>query len=148
MRASFASFSAILVAILIGIISSGCKSEPRGGPRKATFPVRGIVLVDGKPAATLKVECHPVTPDPKEPLIPSALTGPDGKFEIGTYESGDGAPPGAYHLTFIWGEYNLLNGSYGGDKLNGQYAKPDQSEIKATVDNKKVDLGEIALKSK
>lgn len=140
--------SVVSVAVILAItMLGGCSPGPRGGPRVATIPIRGIVLVDGKPAATLRVECHPATANPSVPAA-AALTGEDGIFQIGTYEGSDGAPEGEYRLTFVWGEYNLMNGQYGGDKLNKKYADPEESEVKVSVKNKPIDLGEIQLTTK
>ena len=51
----------------------------------------------------------------------AALTDQDRVFSVNTYESGDGAPEGDYTVTFMWGQYNLACGSYGGpDKLKGE----------------------------
>lgn len=137
---SVVSVTMILTITLLG----GCSPGPRGGPRVPTIPIRGVVLVDGKPAATLRVECHPQVADPNVPAS-AALTGPDGVFQIGTYEGADGAPAGDYRRTFVWGEYNLMNGQYSGDKLNKKYADPEKSEVKVSVKDKPIDLGEIKL---
>jgi hypothetical protein len=134
--------------VVTGILGSGCRSERRGEPRVETTPVRGVILVDGQPAAGVKVECRPVTPDASLPLIPSAMTDEKGRFAIGTYEQGDGAPPGDYQLVCVWGEFNVMNGSYSGDKLKGRYAKPEKSPQKVTVADETVDLGEVPLTTK
>lgn len=127
---------------------SGCKGEPRGGPRVDTFGVKGKILVDGKPASYLKVECHPDTPDPGVPMMPAAMTGADGSFNIATYEGGDGVPMGTYKLVFVWGEFNLMNGQYSGDKFKGKYSDPKVSEFRLSVAGAPVDLGEIELATK
>jgi len=125
----------------------GCSKPPRGGPRVPTFPVRGIVTVDGKPAATLRVECSPVSEKASLPNPIAALTKEDGKFDLATYEGGDGVPAGEYRLAFTWGQYELISGQYSGDKLKKKYADPEKSEVKLTVKDKPVDLGEIKLTS-
>ncbi len=110
--------------------------------------------MDGVPVPVknpLKVECHNVAGmDQEHPTISSALTGEDGKFEISTYQSGDGLPPGDYVLTFMWGKMNLIAGSYGGpDQLEKKYLDPEKSEFKVTVkEGEPVDLGEIKLVTK
>lgn len=137
--------------ILIGglsLIMTGCKQEQQGGPRVKTVPIKGGVLVDGKPAAGLKVECHLVTPDPNFPYIPGAITDAEGRFEIATYEGGDGAPPGDYKLTFVWGEMNLLSRTYQGDKLKKKYADPLKSETSLKVVDKPIDMGDIPLSTR
>ncbi|OYW24375.1 MAG: hypothetical protein B7Z55_02355 [Planctomycetales bacterium 12-60-4] len=146
LQAPFVALSLFLALVPLG----GCKSEQRGGPRVKTIPVTGVVSVDGSPAASLKVECHRDTPDPAFPMVPTAITAADGKFTIGTYEGSDGAPAGNYHLTFVWGEFNLINGQYSGDKLKKKYADPKASEIKLSISDSdsRIDLGELKLSAK
>ena len=118
---------------------------------KETYPVTGEVYVDGAPADQLAVRCTDVNGlDQEQPTISSAFTDEAGKFEISTYETGDGVPEGDYILTFEWGQWNLISGSYGGpDKLDKKYLDPKKSEHKFTVvKGKPTDLGRIELKSK
>ena len=139
-------FSLILIAVLSSV--SGCGREQKGGPREATYPITGIVTIDGSPTEQVQVICHSVG-DSKVATGSAAYTQADGSFSIGTYESGDGAPAGEYKLTFKWGQINLMSGRYEGDKLNDRYSDPDASEFSVTVqDGKENDLGEIALTTK
>jgi hypothetical protein len=77
----------------------------------------------------------------------TSITAGDGAFSLSTYESGDGVPPGDYTLTFVWGEMNLMNGQYAGDKLEGKYADAATSAIALTVTAgaEPQDLGTIEL---
>jgi hypothetical protein len=152
MRSFGRSFAVNLVATFVAASAalSGCgkKDEPH---RKPTFPVTGQVVVDGKsPGEAIKIECHPVGGmDQEHPSVSQTMTAPDGKFEIATYETGDGVPQGEYVLTFMWGKMNLISMSYGGpDKLNNRYSDPKQSEFKFKVEDKPVDLGRIELTTK
>lgn len=125
---------------------TGCNDPgPQGGPRVVTVPITGIVHVDGKPVGGLLVKCHPVG----EAAVPTSVSGytdETGKFSIGTYESGDGAPEGEYAVTFMWGQY-AMNGRYGGpDKLKDRYKDPEKSEHHVTVKaGSPADLGTINL---
>ncbi|MEX1231137.1 MAG: hypothetical protein WEB58_12905 [Planctomycetaceae bacterium] len=136
-----------VLLLLIGLlVLPGCGDDgPKGGPRIETFPITGAVTVDGKPVETLLVVCHPVTPGPIPTTI-SSFTDKEGKFSIGTYESGDGAPEGEYKLTFMWGQWNM-NGRYGGpDKLHDRYTDPEKPEVAVTVKpGEPIDLGAISL---
>ncbi len=140
-----------LVAGLAALPIIGCRSNtgPQGGTRVSTIQVTGTVHVDGVNAAFLRVTAKPVGGTGAVPLDPSAMTEADGKFTLSTYESGDGIPAGEYKLIFEWGELNLLNGQYSGDKLNGKYADPEKSEVvvKVAAGDKPKDLGTIELKS-
>ena len=128
-----------------------CSCGEKMPDRKETFPVTGEVYVDGQPAAQLQVACHDVKGlDAAAPTVSSALTGPDGKFAISTYQSADGVPAGEYLLTFAWGTFNMISKSYGGpDKLKGRYADHQKSQHRFTVESgKPTDLGRIELSTK
>lgn len=143
--------SCLLPVLLLVTWSAGCGSDgPQGGARVETIPVTGIVHVDGEPASYLRVAAIATGGAGMVPMTPSALTAPDGKFELATYEAGDGVPPGEYQLTFVWGEISLLNGQYTGDKMKGKYAKSAASQYKINVNpgDVPIDLGTIELKTK
>ena len=119
--------------------------------RKETYPVTGIVNVDGKPAAGLQVTCHDLKGlDTEHPSLSSGMTNQEGKFEISTYESSDGMPAGDYVLTFMWGQMNSMKRSYDGpDKLNNRYLDPKTSKTKFTVvEGEPIDLETIQLTTK
>lgn len=133
------------------ILLCSCGGEEQGF-RKETYPVTGQVFIDGQAAAEpIKVMCHHQQGmDQEHPTVSQALTGEEGKFEISTYESGDGVPAGDYVLTFYWGKQNLVAMRYGGpDKFKGRYADPKKSEFKFTVkEGEPTDLGRIDLSTK
>ncbi len=143
----------LLLTASIGFALTGCSSEEQPF-RKETSGLTGQVFVDGTPVPTakpLKVECHNVAGvDQEHPSISSALTGEDGKFEISTYESGDGVPEGDYTLTFMWGKMNLISASYGGpDELKGKYSNAKESSFKITVKKgEPAEFGKIELTTK
>jgi 5-hydroxyisourate hydrolase-like protein (transthyretin family) len=136
---------ALLLALAVALLP-GCKKQPQGPERVPTFPVMGQITVDGKPAATLAIRCHP-TGEPKVALTSTAFTDAEGRFVLGTYEGGDGIPEGDYTLTFQWGQYNLMNGRYSGDKLKKRYSDPKKSEFSVSAKpGAPIDLGVIDLK--
>lgn len=59
------------------------------GPRATLVPVRGRVVVDGKPLANGSVMFQPTVGPAARGQI-----GADGGFELGTYRDGDGVRPG------------------------------------------------------
>lgn len=137
------------IAILIfgPIVCCACGEKPLEN-QKATFPVKGKVLVDGQPAAMLTIDCVPVAGiDKANPTTTSAMTDKDGVFSLSTYKTGDGVPEGEYVLLFEWGTLNTFKHSYEGDKLNGRYKDPQQSVAKFTVKKgqQPLELGEIKL---
>lgn len=139
--------NAMLGFVALGIFASyGC--EPPGPKLKPTFPLIGEVYVDGSPAENLAVYCNDVSAADKTADTPSAaFTDANGKFSISTYKQADGIPEGEYVLTFMWGQLNVFNASYGGpDKLNERYTDPMRSEFKVKVEKgKPIDMGRIQL---
>jgi 5-hydroxyisourate hydrolase-like protein (transthyretin family) len=134
------------LCLLSLLLVSACQRESPDGPRVNVSPIKGQVLVDGQPAANLAVRCVPLEGPNTALPTPSDFTDDQGRFEISTYESGDGAPPGEYQLIFQWGQYNLMNGQYQGDKLKGNYADPEKSEhVAVVVEGLPTDLGVIEL---
>ena len=130
--------------------AAGCSSDDPS--RKETVPVTGQVFIDGQPApAPINVMCHDVKGiDKEQPTVSQAMTDNQGRFEISTYETGDGIPPGEYVLTFEWGEISLVSMQYGGpDKLKGRYSDPQKSPFRFRVESDKpLDLGRLELVTK
>lgn len=127
-------------------VCCGC-SEPDN--RKAVYPVTGVILVDDEPVDQLAIKCFSVAGiDTENPTISSTYTDATGKFEISTYNKGDGVPEGDYTLTVRWGKLNAMTMSYDGDKFNGKYSE-EKSDIKFTVTaGEPTDLGTIPLTTK
>jgi len=84
------------------------------------------VKVNGQPTPGITVKLHP---DDGRPAISQGISGADGGFEISTYSAGDGAPPGHYHVTCVWSDYDPIARGYTGDRLGGGYADPSGSPI-------------------
>jgi hypothetical protein len=112
--------------------ASGC-----GPQRKAVYPVRGRVLVDGKPAAHAQVAFHAV--DAAGDPHPVGNADGDGYFSLTTYKQGDGAPAGEYLVTVLWVLATPVPGPGGGQEYQGvshlapRYARADTSGLRATV---------------
>lgn len=138
--------------LAMGAVLVGCSSNEHEYFAKPTTKVSGTVTVDGKPPGSpIVVKCHPEGGIDKEhPSITQGLTTPDGNFHFSTYEDGDGVPPGSYKITFFWGKFNAVSGSYGGpDKLKNRYSKPEKTPIELQVpDGEPIDMGTIALTTK
>jgi hypothetical protein len=117
--------------ILVGaFLTSSCK--PNAG---AVVPVSGRVLVDRKPAERALVVLHPVASTSDDQPKPHGEVKPDGTFQLSTYGSNDGAPPGDYVVTIEWW---LHSGKPGDDsppvnKLAKKYSSPQLSGLKAHV---------------
>lgn len=145
----------IRVCVLVGMggLLASCSRQEQPY-RKPTYRVIGVVTVDGIPPDTpLQISCHDVQGiDAEHPTVSAALTGEGGKFEISTYESGDGVPVGEYVLTFEWKQLNLVTMNFGGpDRLNNRYRDPSKSAVRFVVEEGAkgpIDLGTIALTTK
>ncbi len=144
-------------ACVVAAFAGGCGSD-----RLATVPVRGEVVVDGKPVAGVQVVLHPIgSEDPRlEKLRPTGRTAADGTYQIGTYEMADGAPLAEYRITAEW---------YGGgpgtttsqsedpesatpatevDRFGGRFANPDSSTFKANVGRLSAEVPRLELSTR
>ncbi|GAA4420514.1 hypothetical protein [Bremerella cremea] len=140
------------VGLIVCTVVAGCSYDEHQYHAKKTHPVTGTVTVNGSPPGSpIVIQCHPENGiDASNPSVTQGLTLPDGSFHLSTYEDGDGVPPGNYALTFYWGEFKVIQGSYGGpDKLKNRYAKSDKSPIRLAVDGSgPVEMGTIDLTTK
>jgi hypothetical protein len=139
----------LLLFVSIMATLGGCNQ--RDASRKPTFPLTGTVRVDGAPAEGVLVKITDVDGhDPSDPTFSTAYTDPQGKFQLSTYDAGDGVPEGEYLVTFMWGQVNPLTMQFGGpDKLQGRYDDPETSEFRVKVEaGKPTEMGEIQLTTK
>jgi hypothetical protein len=139
---------ALVVSFTAFLVTAGCSKTDSS--RLPVIPVKGEVLVDGRPVANVQVQLMDVKGmDPKFPTLPSALTDQDGRFAITSYEVGDGAPAGDYTATFTWKEIAIMNqGAEQPDKLRNKYSDPQTSTFKVKVEASPVDMGKIELKTR
>ncbi len=120
-----------------------CLTVSCGKGREPVHPVRGKVLYHGEPAVHAYVIFHPVAAsEAARQMRPHGVVGPDGTFQLKTYRDGDGAPPGDYRVTIEWPGEDPRNPSepnepgsmpIGPDRLQGRYANPEASGLRATV---------------
>src|SRR5688572_17478751 len=118
----------LLLCPLLALCFGSCQDNHRFSP------VRGSVLVDGKPGEGVMVVFHPVEQtDP--PLQPYAVVGADGTFSLQSWLADErtlkaGAPAGQYQVTCVWYPEDLAKYGAGEelpDKLRGKYANKDKS---------------------
>src|SRR5687768_4028659 len=81
---------ALSILVTVGIVLTGCSSSSR----PPTYPVTGIVTLQGKPVAGAAITFVP-TGDGE---AASAITDSEGKYALTTWEAGDGARPGEYRV--------------------------------------------------
>jgi hypothetical protein len=95
------TISKILPALLIAAVSLLCSSCSKT-PRPTLCQVHGQVFFEGMPAAQALVIFHPLNdPDPHR-IKPRAMVDTKGAFNVYTYDTNDGAPPGEYAVTVQW----------------------------------------------
>lgn len=137
------------VSLLLCLATAGC-----GGPAEADRPVvelqpvRGQLLVDGKPAPGALVTLHPRNQSALGFVSPFGEVAEDGSFTITTYEPGDGAPAGEYTATVSWPV--LLNPGrsepeYGPEQLPPHYLSPDSSGLGVVIVAGTAELPTISL---
>lgn len=133
----------LLLAFALLVCVPACDSGPPAGPLPVQ-PVKGQVLFGGKPLAGAQVTFHPVDETKMGTSIvrPTGQTDDDGRFQLMSYTSGDGAPVGSYlvtvnGLTRPSSEGNVLPDPKRppprADVLKGRYLDPKKSGLKADV---------------
>src|SRR3989304_1124420 len=88
----------LAVALALAWIA-GC----RGESRLTVNPVRGQVVYNGRGVPNATVIFHPLGDAAKklQRMRPYAYADQNGRFELKTYVTGDGAPPGEYEVGII-----------------------------------------------
>src|SRR5437588_121192 len=90
-RIMFMRFSCLAALLGLVLLVPACSQ----GSRKPVHPVRGQVLLAGKPVAQAIVTFHA---DGAGEPAPSAQTDDQGYFTLTSYTKGDGAPEGEYRV--------------------------------------------------
>jgi hypothetical protein len=142
-------------AMLLLALSGLSCSQPN--PGRPVFPVRGQVLLNGKPLPGVVVIFHPTEEWGPEEGRPRGETDAEGRFVVSTYGAGDGAPAGAYKVAVLElradeGESatqaDLIRPSTARrDRPPTVYTNPDTSGLRATVAPGPNELDPFRLKS-
>jgi len=122
------------LALGLLIVAAGCSKSGHKVDRKQVFPVHGKLLIDDQPAVGAMIVLHPVGGS-YDATRPRANVGPDGAFELTTYDSKDGAPVGEYAVTVEW-RWAVDNGNGlepGPNQLPVAYSNPTTSNLRVTV---------------
>jgi hypothetical protein len=113
-----------------------------GGPdRVELYPVAGSLAFRGRPAAGARLVFH--DDRPREELhklpIPRATTDAQGAFRVSSYDEGDGAPAGMYHITVDLPAHAIPDGvdpeaaEEPVDQLKGRYLDPATTPLTCEV---------------
>ena len=138
-RFSWLSFAMLGLPLLM---AGGCS---RGEVRVPTFAASGgLLAADEQPIANALVVLHPVDASSTAPK-PRATTDGDGRFELTTYETGDGAPEGDFVVTVEQWLRDDPNEAPK-NKLPGAWSRPDSSSIRVAITKSTNDLPPIRLR--
>lgn len=122
--------SCLLAWSLALLAAAGCGDDEGKVPRHPAF---GLVVADGEPAEGVRIRLHPVDRlGDIDALRPYATTGADGKFRLGTYEDGDGAPVGRYKVTLFWPD-PPQGSDRAVDLLGDRYALAEKSPLEVPI---------------
>jgi hypothetical protein len=133
-----------LLALLLSLLAMSC-----GQSRfKKVYPVKGRVLVDGKPAEGVTVGFHSLD-DPGDELVrPWGKTDGDGWFTPSTYKKDDGLPAGSYAVTLIWLPKGYQGSIEVANKLPARYSEAETSQLKAQINAGRNELPPFELQKK
>jgi len=138
--------------MLAGILLVGCSSSPPpGGVHVQTYPVKGVVRVDGEPTSGVLVTFLPEHDSAAIKFQTFATSVDGGKFSASTYKAGDGLPAGVYKLTFRMDESEptTVGDRTPKDRLQGAYSDPATSTYEVSVvKGGKTDFGVFDLSTK
>jgi hypothetical protein len=133
------------VLALAALFCSSCRES-----QKPVYPVRGQVLLTGKPIANAFVALHPLAESGPEVPRPTGRTDTDGRFLLTTYQRGDGAPAGEYAVTVEWRPLprHLPEGGHGEipNQLPSQYSRPETSGLRVRIGEGPTDLEPLRLR--
>jgi hypothetical protein len=82
------------MCLLAGVIVTGLGCGPSGPDRPKTYPVTGVVTYKGEPVAGANLNFQLADGSG----YAMAITDASGRYSLQTFEPGDGAVPGEYHV--------------------------------------------------
>ena len=115
------------------VLASVCLVGCSGEPQEPVYSVHGQVLWEGQPLADALVVLHRLD---RQGRNLTARTDSAGRFEMTTYQPGDGAPLGLYAATVEYrelvqeGDEQMRNGR---NLLPARYANPETSGLRCEV---------------
>jgi hypothetical protein len=109
----------------ISVLTLGC--GPTGPPRPKTYPVTGVVTYKGEPVAGANLNFQ-LTDGSGYAM---AITDASGKYSLQTFDPGDGAVPGEYHVGITKHEQSVVVDSMSDD----DYIPPEEQQYAAPTGN-------------
>jgi hypothetical protein len=144
-------WAAIAMGLSCVVFASSCGRSkiPEIQGKLPVFPVKGKLLLDGKPLANANLVFHPTTPLPKDAsqILPHGRTSEDGGFALTTYSDNDGAPAGKYRVTVSYrGTHQNLRTNEEPDLMPPPYRNPRTSVLRTEVQEGDNDLPALEIK--
>jgi hypothetical protein len=118
------------IPLLAAALLAGCSNSA------TRYPVEGQVLAGTQPVAEAMVVFHPRFETPPGDPKPLGITNSEGKFQLTSLQSNDGALPGDYRITIelrqerTSGEELVRDGP---NLLPPRYARPDSTPFQFKV---------------
>lgn len=130
-------------ALAAVFLLAGC--GPAVEERPPLHPVQGMLKVNGQPAEGAMIVLHPLDGQSFDSRgsRPRATVNADGTFELTTYQSGDGAPAGDYHVSILW--FDNPDSDSPNDRLGGRFANPESNGLHVTIEENKSLIDPIHL---
>jgi len=132
-----------LAAIATALAGCGKPQEPW----EKVYPATGVVTYRGQPLSGAVVTLISEDADFPNSVRPTAVTGDDGGFEVGTYSAADGAPAGEYKVLVL--HYPVQgpaeNPHAGPNDLPPIYAKAETTTLKISVAEEENELPPLEL---
>lgn len=123
-----------LTLACLGAAMSGC-----GGPPSEFSPVSGVITYADSPVTSGTIAFYPLAGGrPARSKI-----GPEGRYQLTTMESGDGARPGEYRVAINSSDIEILaDGVYGRTTwlVPERYSNAETSGLEATVTGETIDF--------
>ena len=107
-----------------------CSGDKRFKP---TYPARGQVFFEGKPAAGAIIRFQSIATEDHPWTKPSGDVDDSGDFVVSTYRSNDGLPAGEYKVAIVWLPKGYIGPVEKGNKLPARYADPATSGLTVEV---------------
>lgn len=141
----YIKFRNFTCGVILSILSLGCADEQQTD-LPARQPTHGTITYNGEVpnGAVIQLWPLPIETVDWRTIKPAGRVGPDGKFDINTYELSDGAIAGEYLVTVLWtGENPDLPMP---DLFKGRYSDPSSPVMKVTISDGDNQLPPIVLK--
>ena len=142
-----------LVGLILLTLVVGCVDRP-GPDMKPVVPVHGRVLVKDQPAVGAVVMFHPLPLEVGrfDTIRSRGTADADGRFQLTTYNTNDGAPEGKYAVTVYWPgkrtsrpDPNDENSDLPPDQLGLRYNDPAKTSLNVIVQGPATQLKTMEL---